>query len=55
MSNPPLRMRVALMATMTHRVMIPFLCRRGFSNPGGRTIGPVGTARRSVHRLTRSR
>lgn len=31
MSNP-LRMRVPLMATMTHRVMIPFLCRRGFSN-----------------------
>ncbi len=32
MSNPPLRMRVPLMATMTHRMMIPFLCRRGFSN-----------------------
>jgi Polyketide cyclase / dehydrase and lipid transport len=32
MSNPPLRMRLPVMAAMTHRVMIPFLCRRGFSN-----------------------
>ncbi|HEX6873077.1 MAG TPA: SRPBCC family protein [Micromonosporaceae bacterium] len=32
MTNPPLRMRLPLMATATHRVMIPFLCRRGFSN-----------------------
>ncbi|HEY7173649.1 MAG TPA: hypothetical protein VH442_01925 [Micromonosporaceae bacterium] len=32
MTNPPLRMRAPLMRTMTHRVMIPFFCRRGFTN-----------------------
>lgn len=32
MSNPPLRMRAPLVATMTHRVMIPILCRRGLRN-----------------------
>ena len=31
-NNPPLRMRAPLMRTMTHRVMIPMLCRRGFDN-----------------------
>ena len=31
-TNPPLRMRAPLMRTMTHRVMIPMLCRRGFDN-----------------------
>ncbi len=31
-NNPPLRMRAPLMRTMTHRVMIPLLCRRGFDN-----------------------
>jgi hypothetical protein len=30
--NPPLRMRAPIMRTMTHRVMIPFLCQRGFAN-----------------------
>lgn len=30
--NPPLRARVPLMRTVTHRVMIPFLCGRGFRN-----------------------
>jgi hypothetical protein len=32
MTNPPLRMRVPLMRDVTHRVMIPLLCRRGFDN-----------------------
>lgn len=31
-TNPPLRMRLPLMRTMTHRVMIPRFCRRGFGN-----------------------
>lgn len=31
-ANPPLRMRVPLMRLMTHRVMIPWFCRRGFTN-----------------------
>jgi hypothetical protein len=31
-SNPPLRMRLPIMRTMTHRVMIPRFCRRGFRN-----------------------
>ncbi len=31
-TNPPLRMRVPVMRTLTHRVMIPLLCRRGFVN-----------------------
>jgi hypothetical protein len=30
--NPPLRMRLPLMRALTHRVMLPRLCRRGFSN-----------------------
>jgi hypothetical protein len=31
-ANPPLRMRSPLMRIMTHRVMIPIFCRRGFTN-----------------------
>lgn len=31
-ANPPLRMRLPLMRTLTHRVMIPRLCQRGFEN-----------------------
>jgi hypothetical protein len=31
-TDAPLRMRAPLMRTMTHRVMIPFLCQRGFAN-----------------------
>jgi hypothetical protein len=31
-TRAPLRMRVPVMRTVTHRVMIPFLCRRGFTN-----------------------
>jgi hypothetical protein len=31
-TNPPLRMRAPVMRTMTHRVMIPRFCRRGFAN-----------------------
>ena len=31
-TNPPLRMRAPLMRAMTHRVMIPRFCRRGFAN-----------------------
>ncbi|MGZ4131717.1 MAG: SRPBCC family protein [Actinomycetota bacterium] len=31
-ANPPLRMRLPLMRTVTHRVMLPLLCRRGFAN-----------------------
>ena len=31
-TDPPLRMRVPLMRAMTHRLMIPFYCRRGFTN-----------------------
>lgn len=31
-ANPPLRMRLPLMRTLTHRVMIPRFCRRGFAN-----------------------
>lgn len=31
-TDPPLRMRAPVMRTMTHRVMIPFLCQRGFAN-----------------------
>ena len=30
--NPPRRMRLPMMRTMTHRVMIPWFCRRGFTN-----------------------
>jgi hypothetical protein len=30
--DPPLRMRLPLMRTMTHRVMIPWFCRRGLAN-----------------------
>jgi hypothetical protein len=32
MTNAPLRMRWPLMRDVTHRVMIPFFCRRGFDN-----------------------
>lgn len=32
MTGAPLRMRAPVMRTVTHRVMIPFLCRRGFVN-----------------------
>jgi hypothetical protein len=32
MSGAPLRMRAPVMRTVTHKVMIPFLCRRGFVN-----------------------
>jgi hypothetical protein len=32
LSGAPLRMRAPVMRTVTHRVMIPFLCRRGFDN-----------------------
>jgi hypothetical protein len=32
MARPPLRMRVPVMRRLTHRVMIPMLCRRGFDN-----------------------
>lgn len=31
-ANPPLRMRLPMMRTLTHRVMIPRFCRRGFTN-----------------------
>jgi hypothetical protein len=31
-SNPPLRLRLPVMRTVSHRVMIPMLCRRGFVN-----------------------
>ena len=31
-TNAPLRMRMPLMRTLTHRVMIPRFCRRGFAN-----------------------
>ncbi len=31
-ANPPLRMRLPLMRTLTHRVMIPRFSRRGFAN-----------------------
>jgi hypothetical protein len=31
-TNAPLRMRLPLMRTMTHRLMLPLLCRRGFAN-----------------------
>jgi hypothetical protein len=31
-TNPPLRMRLPLMRTMTHRVMMPIFARRGFTN-----------------------
>ena len=30
--NPPRRMRLPMMRTMTHRVMIPWFCKRGFKN-----------------------
>ena len=30
--NPPRRMRLPMMRTMTHRVMIPWYCKRGFKN-----------------------
>ncbi len=30
--SPPRRMRLPLMRTMTHRVMIPWFCKRGFRN-----------------------
>ena len=30
--NPPRRMRLPMMRTMTHRVMIPWFCKRGFTN-----------------------
>jgi hypothetical protein len=30
--SPPRRMRLPLMRTMTHRVMIPWFCKRGFKN-----------------------
>lgn len=29
-TDPPLRMRLPVMRTMTHRMMIPMFCRRGF-------------------------
>ena len=32
MADGPLRMRLPVMRTVTHRVMIPFFCRRGFTN-----------------------
>jgi hypothetical protein len=32
LSGAPLRMRVPVMRTLTHKVMIPLLCRRGFVN-----------------------
>jgi hypothetical protein len=32
LTGTPLRMRVPVMRTMTYRVMVPFLCRRGFNN-----------------------
>jgi hypothetical protein len=32
MTGAPLRMRAPVMKTMTYRVMVPFLCRRGFTN-----------------------
>jgi hypothetical protein len=51
MTNPPLRMRLPLMATMTHRVMIPFLCRRGFRNllwAAEQLAQPVPPAARSI-------
>ena len=31
-ANPPLRARLPVMRTLTHRVMIPRFCRRGFKN-----------------------
>jgi Polyketide cyclase / dehydrase and lipid transport len=31
-ANPPLRMRLPLMRTITHRKMIPLFCGRGFAN-----------------------
>jgi hypothetical protein len=31
-TNPPLRMRLPVMRTMTHRIMIAWFCRRGFTN-----------------------
>src|SRR3954469_19208104 len=31
-TGAPLRMRVPVMRTMTYKVMVPFLCRRGFMN-----------------------
>jgi len=50
-ANPPLRMRLPLMRTLTHRVMIPRFCRRGFANLlrsaelRGSTNGAVQTPR----------
>jgi len=32
LENPPLRARLPLMRTLTHRVMMPRFCRRGFKN-----------------------
>jgi hypothetical protein len=32
MTDAPLRMRMPVMRSLTHRVMIPLLCRRGFLN-----------------------
>ncbi len=31
-TDPPLRMRAPVVRTTTHRIMMPFLCRRGFAN-----------------------
>jgi hypothetical protein len=31
-ANPPLRMRLPVIRTVTHRVMMPLFCRRGFRN-----------------------
>ena len=44
-TNAPWRMRLPLARALTHRVMIPFLCRRGFTNllreAERRTAAPV--------------
>jgi len=32
MTDPPLRLRVPVMRTLTRRVMMPFFCQRGFTN-----------------------
>jgi Polyketide cyclase / dehydrase and lipid transport len=47
-SNPPLRIRLPVMRIITHRVMIPMFCRRGFVNllrTAGRRGSPSEPAR----------
>jgi hypothetical protein len=52
-SNAPLRLRLPVMRIVTHRVMIPMFCRRGFVNLL-RTAGLRGSTSESAQTVSGS-